>query len=70
MVNPYTDLKQRARTWARSVLQPKDRLMFRYAKKDLSAGWDLRDLYERTIAARQLGYRVEVRSSDDGLSVH
>ena len=33
-------------------------------------GWKLLDLYERTKAAEQLGYDVQIVAGDDGLSVY
>ena len=43
--------------------------MWRYPKDNLGGNWSLRDLNERVIAAKQLGYEVFLTSTDDGLLV-
>lgn len=43
--------------------------MWMYPKDKLNEGWSLHDLYERTKAAEQLGYDVQLVATDQGLSV-
>lgn len=40
--------------------------MWRYPKEKLRGGWGLSDLDERTQAADQLGYRMELRHEEAG----
>jgi len=69
MANNYTRLKERAAAWAKTVMRPHEILMWRYPKERLTEGWRLDDLAERTASAKQLGYRVELRTVDKGLEV-
>ena len=69
MPNNYTRLKERAAAWAKTVMRPQERMMWRYPKEKLTGCWRLDCLAERTAAASQLGYRVELRNTDTGLEV-
>jgi len=69
MPNNYTRLKEQASAWAKTVMRPREILMWRYPKGRLMEGWRLNDLAERTASASQLGYRVELRNADAGLEV-
>lgn len=70
-INPYDRLKQEAKKWALKVAYPLRKTMWRYPKADLlrDGGWHLADLWERVAAAEQLGWRVELTASDEGLVV-
>lgn len=43
--------------------------MFHYPIDKINVGWNLTDLYERTMAADQLGYDVIIKASSNGLEV-
>lgn len=68
-MNPYTRLKNELRTWCSAVVCPKRRTMWLYPKNRLHEGWPLKDLWERTMAAQQIGYEVLLTAGDDGLTV-
>ncbi len=67
--NPYQRLLDEIKDWCRKVKYRHEKTMWLYPKNRLDEGWALRDLYERTQAAQQLGYDVQLVASDDGLSV-
>lgn len=67
-VNPYTRLKSELHKWVwESVIQTRSRLVFWRKKENL--GKLETSLYERTIAANELGYEVIVvaRTAEDSL---
>lgn len=68
----YRNLLERAQKYANEVyhvLQTRT-IMFRYPKESITnSSWNLKDLYERTLAAQQLGYRVILTVDDKGLLV-
>lgn len=64
--NPYTTLRDRVRAFVRSVRHPR-RVEMAWWKENSVAGMDGRVVYERTLAAQQLGMRVEVKADDEGL---
>lgn len=68
--SPYVRLIRIVKDWLVSVESPHQKLMWRYPKARLSEGWTLTDLNERVQAGRQLNYRVELRSEDEGLAVY
>lgn len=49
---------------------PRRIFMWRYPKNRLGEGWSLTDLAERVQAADQLGFDVQIKHADDGLSVY
>lgn len=67
--NPYQRLLDDIKNWCREVKYRHEKVMWLYPKAKLKQGWDLHDLYERTQAAQQLGYDVQLVATDDGLSV-
>lgn len=67
--NPYLRLKRVALEWVVTVNFPHIKTMWNYPIKDLKTGWQLQDLYERTAAAKTLGYDVVLEANDDGLRV-
>jgi hypothetical protein len=69
-MNPYNRLKEIAQEWMRKVQHPHTVLMWRYPKSKLGDSWTLRDLWDRTAAAEQLGYDVKVVAKEDGLCVY
>lgn len=68
-VTPYQRLMERFREYASKVTYPRKVGMWNYPKAKLAEGWGLLDLYERTKAAEQLGYDVQLYATDEGLSV-
>lgn len=68
-VNPYRRLQSVAQAWAYRVIHPRTVFMWRYPKEKLSASWKLDDLWERTMAAQQLGYSVRIQATSEGLIV-
>ena len=65
-------LRQQAEEYAREIYHTlNNRInMFHYPKSGINtSSWNLRDLYERTQAAQQLGYEVILSTTDDGLFV-
>ena len=67
--NPYQRLLDDIKDWCRKMKYRHEKTMWLYPKSRLDEGWALRDLYERTKAAEQLGYDVQLVANDDGLSV-
>lgn len=67
--NPYQRLLDDIKEWCRKVKYRHEKTMWLYPKNRLDEGWALRDLYERTQAAQQLGYDVQIVATDEGLSV-
>ena len=70
-VNPYTRLLAEIRKYLESIKYRHRTGMFRYSMEYLEqqTAWTLNDLYERTIAAEQLGYDVQLRADKNGLHV-
>lgn len=64
-INPYQRLLGVARQYACDVKHCTRKTMFAIKKDDLSAGYSMRDVYERTKAADQLGYDVVVIAGDE-----
>lgn len=69
-VNPYQRLVNDARGWIWKALHGKRVHMFTYPEASkASAAYRLDELYQRVVAAGQLGYRVELKSLDGALRV-
>lgn len=68
-ITPYQRLLDAARKYAGNVDYPKRTLMWRYPKGRLGEGWTLTDLNERAQAAKQLGFDVVLKPTDEGLEV-
>lgn len=64
--NPYTTLLNELKAFVRSVLRPRRIKMVWWAKGGIE-NMDGRIVYERTLAAQQLGMRVEVKADEEGL---
>lgn len=68
--NSYQLLKEIARTFANNVKYRHTALMFELSKDDIkSSGYSLLELYERTLAAQQLGYDVVLSVENDRLKI-
>ena len=67
--NPYQRLLEKAMEFARKVKYAHRITMWTYPKSKLSDSWKLSDLFERTYAADQLGYDVQIIAKDEGLIV-
>jgi len=67
--NPYNYLKAQFVEFVNSVTYRRRVRMWTYPKAKLSQGWSLVDLNERVASADQLGFDVQLRSTDDGLVV-
>lgn len=65
--NPYVLLKERVRAWASSVLYPRRKHLFLF-KKEILASCTLEATYQRVTAAQTLGWRVEVKATEEGLT--
>ena len=68
-INPYSTLLNRVQKFRSQVIAPVTKSMWQYPKNRLDEGWLLKDLWERTAAANQLGYDVKLVASDAGLEV-
>jgi len=70
-LNPYQRLFETMATYCRKVEFRHHVLMLHYPRDEINKGsaWKLRGLYERTLAADQLGYDVVLRAQEDRLQV-
>ena len=68
-ITPYQRLLDTAAEWARKVTWRKERGMWTYPKAQLGEHWSMSDLYQRTLAAQQLGYHVILVADEKGLMV-
>lgn len=69
VVTPYARLLEEIQDFGRKVRYPHTVTMWNYPKANLSSSWRLDDLWERTQAAEQLGYEVNLVANDEGLRV-
>lgn len=69
-ITPYQRLLADAQKFALAVNIRTRKLMWFYPKEKLGASWSLKNLAERTAAAEQLGYDVQLVNKDDGLHVY
>jgi hypothetical protein len=67
--NPYQRLKRLAQEWHNKVTFRRTVFMFRYGEVKTGT-YSLADLFERTKAAEQLGYEVQVKSNGGVLEVY
>lgn len=70
MANPYTRLLEKCAVWATRVRGPKILPMFvmrDVMNADLS--YSLKDVFERIVAADQMGFDVQLRVSDKDLFI-
>lgn len=65
----YRKLLNKIKDFCRKLRFPHEVQMWVYPKKRLRENWNISDLNERVAAARQLGYEVLLRSTDEGLEV-
>lgn len=68
-ISPYERLRRKFAEFASKVEHPRRRAMWCYPKDKLDSGWALSKLYERTKAAEQIGYDVQLVATDDELQV-
>lgn len=69
-IGPYQQLQERVKQWLRPVVYPSRVTMWVYPKDKLNTGWwELTSLYERVLAADQLGFDVMLLAKEDGLRV-
>jgi hypothetical protein len=68
-INPYITLKGRFSKFVDGCILRNPKVMWIYPKEKLSSNWSLKDLYERTAAAKQLGFDVQISAEDEGLVV-
>ena len=68
-LNPYQRLLNEVIKFMRELKYRHTHVMWRYPMNKLNDTWSLKDLYERTKAAEQLGYEVKLIAKDDGLVV-
>ena len=66
---PYNRLRRIGQEYVDAINGRREQIMFRYPKAKLKDGWRLEDLAERTAAAKQLGYEVQLRVTDEHLEV-
>lgn len=64
-----SSLRQDANGLYNKIICRKSRGMFLYPKNRLKEAWVLTDVYERTMAAQELGWNVVLRADADGLHV-
>lgn len=69
-INPYTRLKSQFRDWVNEVLSRKMIGMWYYQKEKLNCAWRLSGLWQRVMAADQLGYDVILKAEEDGLRTY
>ena len=67
--NPYQILMEDIKSFCEKVRFRKETVMWEYPKGRLDEGWTLGALYERTVAAEQLGFEVVILAKDGALSV-
>ena len=65
-VNPYSRLMDEFKAFLSSIRFPTRKAMV-WWEKDSCKNMDGRIVYERTLAAQQLGMRVEVKADEKGL---
>lgn len=67
--NPYQRLLEEIRDWCRLVTYRHEVTMFVYPKYKLNEGWSMKEVWDRTAAAEQLGYDVQIIADNDGLTI-
>ncbi len=70
-LNPYTRLLYAIKDHLSKIKHRHTKVMWVYPIKSIEgqSSWTLNDLYERTMAADQLGYDVKIVANKDGLKV-
>jgi hypothetical protein len=71
-VSPYTRIQEEFRQWIEDVLTRRRVTLDVIDQKSIDAGkaFVLKNLYERTLAAQQIGYTVEITASTEGLAIN
>ena len=67
--NPYEMVLKEATQLAFEVEHPIHKPMFFFPTEKLNSGWTLGDVYQRTLAASQLGFDVVIAAHDGGLEI-
>ena len=68
-INPYQRLLDKVVSFCDSLKNRHLRIMFIYPKEELNTNWGMLQLYERVVAADQLGYDVKLKATTEGLEV-
>lgn len=68
-ITPYQRLMEQFKCFANSVEYRKRIPMWTYPKNKLTESWSLKEVYERVVAAEQLGYDVQLSATEGGLEV-
>ena len=68
-LNPYQHLLKAIQAFYWEVTSLPRKEMWNYPKADLGKHWDLLAVWERTAAARQLGYETILEAREGGLHV-
>ena len=66
-INPYQRLLDKIAEFCDSLKNRHLRIMFIYPKEELNTNWSIPQLYERVVAADQLGYDVKLKATTEGL---
>jgi len=66
-INPYQRLLDKVVSFCDSLKNRHLRIMFIYPKEELNTNWGILQLYERVVAADQLGYDVKLKATTEGL---
>lgn len=68
-INPYTRLRNSIIEFCNKLNSNSEKFMFNIPKARLHEGWRLDDVYERTVAAKQIGYEVILTADPNGLNI-
>ena len=66
---PYDRILDEIRTYVFNVMYPKSYNMFFFNSGDIEKVWSISDVYERTVAANDLGYDVFLVTTPDPKSL-
>jgi len=69
--NPYANLLERIRRFVRHIRYAHTVGMFYWSEGQMSPdrAWRLTEVYQRTLAAKSLGYEVVLEADDKGLAM-
>ena len=68
-ISPYQRLLQEFKEWVNQAIRRENKIMWTYTTEELHRAWFLTNLKERVGAAQQLGFDVQLKSTDKGLEV-
>lgn len=68
-VNPYSALKRRFTDFCNDCFIRRTAPLTLYPKSRLHEGWRLDGIYERVVAANDLGYDVQLKATAEGLEM-